>query len=102
MILPITNTTKFRILPNADLSVKKASDKNVYFDDDIAIWTITVSNANNASDAHNVVVDEVLPSEFEYISSNASQGSYNNHTGKWTIGTINSGETANLTIFSKK
>jgi len=97
----ITNTTKFRILPNADLSIKKESDKNIYFDDDIAIWTITVSNGNNASDANNVIVDEVLPSEFEYINSSASQGSYDNHTGIWTIGTLKSGETVTLKIYSK-
>ena len=56
----ITNTTRFTILPNVDLSVNKTSDKFEYFDDDIAVWTITVSNANNASNASDVVIDDIV------------------------------------------
>lgn len=96
----ITNTTRFRILPNVDLSVNKNSDKFEYFDDDIAIWTIMVSNANNASNASDVVIDDLLPSEFEFINYTATLGSYNNHAGKWTIPLLANGTTATLTIYS--
>ena len=96
----ITNTTRFRILPNVDLSVNKNSDKFEYFDDDIAIWIIMVSNANNASNASDVVIDDLLPSEFEFINYTATLGSYNNHAGKWTIPLLANGTTATLTIYS--
>ena len=94
----ILNSTRFAILPYVDLSVDKTSDKFEYFDDDIAVWTITVHNANNASNATNVVLDDLLPSEFEFINASATQGSYDNHTGKWTIGNMTNGSTVTLTI----
>ena len=96
----ITNTAKFTISPYIDLSIEKTSDKYEYFDDDIALWTITVSNANNASNATNVVVDELLPSDFEFINYTATLGSYDNHTGKWTIPLLENGTNAILKIYS--
>ncbi|WP_296881555.1 hypothetical protein, partial [uncultured Methanobrevibacter sp.] len=36
-------------VPIVDISVNITSDKDEYFIDDIAVWTITVSNAGNAS-----------------------------------------------------
>ncbi|WP_458402816.1 right-handed parallel beta-helix repeat-containing protein, partial [Methanobrevibacter sp.] len=97
----ISNYAEFWILPYVDLSVNKTSDKYEYFDDDIAVWTIKVSNAANASNATNVVIDDLLPSDFKFINASATLGSYDNHTGLWTIDNLENGTNATLTIYSR-
>jgi len=39
-----------------------------------------------------------LPAAVTYVSSSASQGSYNNATGLWTVGTVAVGTPLTLTI----
>ena len=81
----------------ADLRIKKeASDDNPENGDEIT-YTITVWN-DGPSTAENVVVYDVLPSGVIFGSSTASQGSYDENTGVWTVGTINSGSSATLGI----
>jgi uncharacterized repeat protein (TIGR01451 family) len=49
-------------LPIVDLSVNKTSDKAIYYVDDIVVWTITVYNAGNGTNATNVTLKDLLPS----------------------------------------
>ena len=60
-------------------------------------YTVTVSNSG-PSNATNVVVTDVLPASVTYSSSTASQGSYDNTTGKWTVGTLAVGSSATLQL----
>ena len=73
-----TVNATIEVQPIVDVSVEKTSDKVNYFVNDTVIWTITVSNANNGTNATNVTLRDILPSEVEFVSSN---GTYDNETG---------------------
>jgi uncharacterized repeat protein (TIGR01451 family) len=60
-------------------------------------FTLTVSN-NGPSVAGNVVVNDLLPNGYSFVSATPSVGSYNALTGVWTVGTLASGGSATLTI----
>ncbi|MBL7977403.1 MAG: DUF11 domain-containing protein, partial [Bacteroidetes Order II. Incertae sedis bacterium] len=48
--------------------------------------------------ATGVVVRDVLPTAVSYVNSVASQGSYDNGTGLWTVGTVAVGASLTLTL----
>jgi uncharacterized repeat protein (TIGR01451 family)/gliding motility-associated-like protein len=60
-------------------------------------FTITVTN-NGPSTANNVVSTDTLNNGFTYISSSATQGSYDFATHQWTIGSLANGQTVTLNI----
>ena len=62
------------------------------------IFMVTVRNVAGFSTATGVEVTDVLPAGMTYVSSTASQGSYNSRTGVWTVGTLAGGSSATLTI----
>jgi len=74
----IENLTSFVILPHVDLEITKSSDKDTYFVGNTATFTITVTSLG--TDAHNVIVKEILPDSFEIIDFKASEGSFKNNT----------------------
>ncbi|NTE21065.1 DUF11 domain-containing protein [Agrobacterium tumefaciens] len=84
----------------ADLSVvKTASVTSPVVGTD---FTFTIKAKNNGpSDASSVVVNDLLPSGYTYVSATASAGSYVNATGIWTIGNLTNGAEATLTITVK-
>ncbi|WP_296790660.1 hypothetical protein [uncultured Methanobrevibacter sp.] len=63
-------------IPLVDVSVNITSDKDEYFVDDVAVWTITVSNAANGTNASNIRLSELLPEEFEYIDCTVVNGTF--------------------------
>jgi uncharacterized repeat protein (TIGR01451 family) len=87
--------------PQIDLSLTKTvnggatatanKNQNVTF-------VITVSNAAGQSNATGVQVTDLLPAGMTFVSANASQGSYVSGTGVWTVGTVNTGASATLTV----
>jgi uncharacterized repeat protein (TIGR01451 family) len=86
-----------------DLQLEKSADTFNVSVGDTVTWTVTVTNnpaiANTA--ATGVVVTDQLPSGLNFISANASNGSYNNGTGLWTLAApLSPGDTATLTIVS--
>jgi uncharacterized repeat protein (TIGR01451 family) len=63
-----------------------------------ADYVIVVKNTD-LSNATSVVVTEQLPAELTFVSSAASQGTYNAVTGLWNVGTVNNTNgVATLTI----
>ena len=60
-------------------------------------FTIEVTN-KGPNDATEVVVTDLLPNGFEYLSATTSEGVYDEVTGLWTIGTIENGDTETLTV----
>lgn len=62
------------------------------------VYTITVTNVGSSNMTGVQVTDILPPVVLTYVSSSASQGSYNSGTGIWTVGTVNSGSSATLSI----
>ena len=81
----------------ADLAINKQVDiSNPCIGQDV-VFTLTASNIGPA-DGTGVVVTDVLPSGFTYVSSSASTGSYNSTNGEWNIGNLPVGATQTLQI----
>lgn len=82
---------------NADLAITIIVDDITPEDGDNITYTITVSN-NGPGNATGVEVYDLLPAGLIFVSDNPSQGSYNNLTGIWLVGSIASGANATLDI----
>lgn len=82
--------------PLADLAIQKTLD-NASLNNNTAFFTITVTN-NGPDMTPNVIVKDVLPSGYTYISSGSQTGAYNARTGEWTFGSLPVGSSAVLTI----
>ena len=82
---------------SSDLSIVKTVNNATPFVGSTVTFTILASNAG-PTDATNVVVNDILPSGYTLSNSSASTGTYNSTSGVWTIGNLNSGANATLTI----
>ena len=90
----ISNKTKFKINPVADLAiVKEVSNKTPNFGDTIT-WTLKVIN-NGPNNATGVFVTDSLPAGLIYVGCD---GNYDVNTHVWTIGDLAVGRTAVLNI----
>ena len=83
----------------ADLAITKTGSSP---DDPILVgstinYTVTVTN-NGPNTANDIDVEDILSAKLNYVSNNPSQGSYNETTGLWEVGTLSSGASATLTI----
>ena len=81
----------------ADIKIEKTVDNPNPQCDDYVNFTIKVTSLGPNS-ASGIEVTDLLPSGLNYVSSTASQGSYNSTTGIWNVGTLASGAFATLTI----
>ena len=82
----------------ADLALSKTDDPNPVVAGRLLTYTLTVAN-NGPSDATGVTVSDPLPDGVTFDSQEASQGSYNDLSGVWTIGSLVDGADATLTVF---
>jgi LPXTG-site transpeptidase (sortase) family protein len=83
----------------ADLSLRKAASATTVSAGATISFTLTVTNTGPDA-ASGVQVTDQLPSGYTYVSSVASQGTYNSANGLWTIGDmpVNATETLTLTV----
>ncbi len=79
----------------ADIAVGKAVSNATPVVGDDDIYTITAHD-NGPLDATGVTVTDVLPNGVVYVSSTATQGSYDPASGLWTVGALSVGATATL------
>ncbi|MGL6298094.1 MAG: hypothetical protein ACRC1M_02895 [Methanobacteriaceae archaeon] len=86
--------------PKADVAITKTVNNSAPYKGDIIKYTIKVSD-NGPNSAGFIRVVDVLPNGLKYISSSATNGSYNVSTGLWTVGDLATGETAILTMIVK-
>ena len=83
----------------ADLATVKtlASGDATPAEGDTVTFQITVTN-NGAAQATNVSLVDQMPTGITLTGNTTSQGSYDSTTGLWTIGTLNNGATAMITL----
>ncbi len=82
---------------DTDLAVTMMVDDSTPDEGQTITYTITVSNSGPAQ-ASNVSLSDVLPTGVTRTATapSPSQGSFNDGTGLWTVGTIDSGNNATL------
>jgi uncharacterized repeat protein (TIGR01451 family) len=80
-----------------DLAVTKTADDDTPNLNQQVVFTITVTNTGTIG-ATGVVVEDLLPAGLTFVSATASQGSYVNGTGVWTVGAIGVSGNATLDI----
>jgi uncharacterized repeat protein (TIGR01451 family) len=81
----------------ADLSLGKTVSNPTPNVGDTITFPITLTNSGPAT-ANGVIVTDPLPAGLTFVSSTASQGTYNSTTGVWTVGTLTNGATVTLQI----
>ena len=96
-ILVTTVTTGGGGSPSANLSVLKTVDKATANVLDTLTYTVTVTNAG-PDNATGVVLTDILSSKLNLVSTSTSVGTYVTSTGIWTIGNLNNGASASMTI----
>lgn len=84
----------------ADIKVEKSSSTQSPKCGDNFTYTVKVTNQGPA-EAKGVQVTDLLPNGVTYISSNSTQGTYNQSTGIWSVGVLANGAFATLTISVK-
>ncbi len=89
---PDTNVT-----PAVNITVSKTANVTSVVYGQTVQYTIVVSNYG-PDNATGVIVNELLPSSLIYISSIASNGTYDPITGIWNISALNNGDSFNLVI----
>ncbi|MBC8756989.1 gliding motility-associated C-terminal domain-containing protein [Kordia sp. YSTF-M3] len=80
-----------------DLGIEKEVDIDTPSIGESVQFTITITN-NSALDASNIVIEEMLPNGYNYVSHTTSSGLYDSNTQLWTIATLTAGSSATLTI----
>lgn len=89
--------TNIDLVACSDLLISKTVDEENPFVGDEIVFTITVHN-NGLDPFSNLIVSEVLPSGFTFVSYTASHGTYNNLTGDWIIPSLTAGTIAELKV----
>jgi uncharacterized repeat protein (TIGR01451 family) len=79
----------------ADLTVTKTVDNTHPMIGDTITFTITLTNRGPDA-ATNVSLIDLLPAGLAYLSAIPSQGTYNNGSGVWNVGTVASGAAPTL------
>ncbi|MBP0011210.1 MAG: tandem-95 repeat protein [Roseofilum sp. Belize Diploria] len=93
---PIDETTVANAT-DADLDLLKSISNTSPNVGDTLTYTLTLSNTGPAN-ATGVEVSEQLPAGLTFVSSTPSQGTYNNGSGIWDVGTVNNSANATLEI----
>ncbi|MDI6051140.1 Ig-like domain-containing protein, partial [Flavobacterium sp. XS2P24] len=84
-------------IAGSDLVVTKTVDIASPFIGTNVTFTINASN-NGPSNATNVIVSDLLPSGYTFVSSTPSVGTYTSGAGVWTIGNLANGASQTLTV----
>ena len=81
-----------------DLALAKTADPTTVNEGDPVVFTVTITNRSAVVAATAVAVSDVVPVGFNLGSAVPSVGSYNSGSGLWTVGTLNAGAAATLTL----
>jgi uncharacterized repeat protein (TIGR01451 family) len=81
----------------ADLALGKTVDNPTPNDGDTIHYTITLADLGPNAATH-VTVQDILPAGATFVTSSASQGSYDHTTNVWKVGTVDTTAAQTLTI----
>lgn len=84
------------IINYIDLSVTKSISNSTPLAGDVITFTINARNNNPTNAASSVLVTDLLPSGYRFIS--ASQAAYTSSTGVWNVGNLSANTTVSLII----
>ncbi|MBC9798653.1 Ig-like domain-containing protein, partial [Sinomicrobium weinanense] len=93
-------TVTVDVTTDSDLAISITVDELQPAIDSNVEFTITVTNDGDQVFS-NIIVDEALPSGYEFVRGESPDGDYDDLTEKWTIGHIDAEGTATLTIIAK-
>lgn len=79
-----------------DIAISITSDRDSYFVNEIAVFTITVISLGDK--AQNIVISGEIPIYLEIIGYNSTKGNFNEKIITWNIDSLNKGEQAQLTL----
>ena len=82
---------------SAAFSITNAVDKTTASVGDTVTYSIKVTNSGSVN-ATGLMITDDWPVGITYVSSSADTGTYDNGTTIWTVGNLNSGASAGLTI----
>jgi uncharacterized repeat protein (TIGR01451 family) len=84
-------------LGGVDVMVRKSADRATPAEGATLTWYVTAENRGPDA-ATGVEVTDLLPAGVTYVSAQATQGSYADGTGLWTVGAMSAGRTDTLAI----
>lgn len=84
------------VFPRPDISVTKTADKSDASEGEDIVYTIAFTNKGKYK-AENVYLTDILPSNAE-AKSYSSGGSFANNTITWKIGTLEPGQSGNVSV----
>lgn len=86
---------------DADLAISKSISNTRPNVGETVTFTVSVTNVGGDATATNVLVTDQLPAGVTFISSTAGQGTYNDTTGVWTLGSLAQRQTTTLQIVAR-
>ena len=92
-----TATAETTLNRNADVAIAKSVSPGSVLVGQPTTFTVVVTNQGPAR-VTGLVVQDLLPAGLSFVSFSASQGSYADATGAWTIGTLLNAQSATLTL----
>ena len=85
------------LIKGADLALTKSVDNPTPNETSQVVYAIRLTNSGPSSVA-GIVVSEPLTNGLTYVANVPSQGSYDDGTGLWSVGSLNAGGTATLLL----
>ncbi|WP_298417728.1 gliding motility-associated C-terminal domain-containing protein [uncultured Kordia sp.] len=80
-----------------DLGLEKTVDTPMPSIGETISFTITITN-NSTDDATNIVIEELLPNGYEYVSHTTTLGLYDSNTQLWSISNLPAESSATLSL----
>ena len=87
----------FGFFSEADLALTKSVDNPSPVANERVTFTVVARNDGPAT-ATGVVVNDPMPLGLSFVSASADQGTYDQNSGDWSIGTLQNGATATLNV----
>jgi len=81
----------------ADIAVWKTANTNAVNENGTVVFTVSTTNLG-PDEAETIVVGDLLPAGLTYVGATPSQGTYDDGTGEWEVGTLAASAGATLAI----